>query len=260
MTETAAQASACALDVEHCEAFARDGFVVVRQLFCARTMQDLSRWTDEVVALEERPARHMVYYEDNLNDLRQRVLSRIENFCPYHAQLDTLLNSECVLRLISTLLGERAVMFKDKINFKMPGSDGFKSHQDVQAGWDRYASLHLTMLLSIDSATPDNGCLELAAGVHRAGLLGESWKPLDDESSRLRYIACPTEPGDAVFFDSFVPHRSAANFTDAARRVLYVTYNAHSQGDHRKQYYVDKRLSYPPDIEREPGQDYVFRV
>ena len=44
------------------------------------------------------------------------------------------------------------------------------------------------------------------------------------------------------------------------RRVLYVTYNRASEGDHRAAYFADKRKSYPPDIEREPGRTYVFRV
>jgi len=42
--------------------------------------------------------------------------------------------------------------------------------------------------------------------------------------------------------------------------VLYVTYNRLSEGDHRRQYYIDKRKSFPPDCEREPGKEYVFRV
>jgi hypothetical protein len=63
-----------------------------------------------------------------------------------------------------------------------------------------------------------------------------------------------------VFFDSFAPHRSEPNRTDAARRALYVTYNRLSEGDHRRQYYIDKRKSYPPDCEREPDKEYVFRV
>ena len=63
-----------------------------------------------------------------------------------------------------------------------------------------------------------------------------------------------------MFFDSFTPHRSAPNLTAAPRRVLYVTYNRASEGDHRAHYYADKRASYPPDIEREPGREYVFRV
>ena len=31
-------------------------------------------------------------------------------------------------------------------------------------------------------------------------------------------------------------------------------------GDHRVQYYADKRRNFPPDIEREPGKQYKFRV
>ena len=67
-------------------------------------------------------------------------------------------------------------------------------------------------------------------------------------------------PGDAVFFDSFVPHRSGPNLSDEPRRVLYVTYNRLADGDHRAPYYADKRRSYPPDVEREPGKQYVYRV
>ena len=140
----------------------------------------------------------------------------------------------------------------------MPGGDGFKAHQDVQAGWDRYASIHITALVSIDATTVENGCLELVPGYHNKGLIGESWKPLDDDA--LDYQPVVTEPGDAIFFDSFAPHRSDPNLTNAARRVLYVTYNKLSEGDHRRQYYDDKRLSYPPDCEREAGKEYVFRV
>jgi len=63
-----------------------------------------------------------------------------------------------------------------------------------------------------------------------------------------------------MFFDSYAPHRSGPNLTDAPRRVLYVTYNRASAGDHRAKYFADKRKSFPPDIERAPGETYVFRV
>ena len=42
--------------------------------------------------------------------------------------------------------------------------------------------------------------------------------------------------------------------------MLYVTYNPAAEGDHRERYFADKRASFPPDIEREPGKAYVFRV
>jgi hypothetical protein len=48
--------------------------------------------------------------------------------------------------------------------------------------------------------------------------------------------------------------------SDFQRRILYVTYNAASVGDHREQYYYNKRQSYPPNIERDPSKEYVYRV
>ena len=242
------------------EQFHRDGYCVVREFFDEQRMADVARWTEEVTRYPEEPGRHMVYYEEHIHEPGQRVLSRIENFCPFHDGFDALLRCGLAARTVSQLFAEEAVLFKEKINFKVPGSDGFKAHQDVQAGWDEYSPLHITLLLSIDAATPENGCLEIAPGQHKQGLLGPKWEPLEDELPGVEYVACPTAPGDAIFFDSFIPHRSYPNSTEEPRRVLYVTYNAASAGDHRVQYYADKRQSYPPDCERADGEQYAFRV
>lgn len=93
------------------------------------------------------------------------------------------------------------------------------------------------------------------------GLVGEEWTPLGEgETVDMDFVAYPTRPGDAMFFDSYAPHRSGPNLTHTPRRVLYVTYNRASAGDHRIQYYADKRRSFPPDIERDPDKEYEFRV
>ena len=42
--------------------------------------------------------------------------------------------------------------------------------------------------------------------------------------------------------------------------MLYVTYNPAAEGDHRERYFAEKRVSFPPDIERKPGEEYVFKV
>ena len=144
---------------------------------------------------------------------------------------------------------------------KLPGGDGFKEHQDVQAGWDDYASVHITAMVAIDATNEENGSLEVIAGLHKQGVLGSMWAPLTDEDTgAVAYVPVHCQPGDAVFFDSYAPHRSNPNHSGKARRVLYITYNKASEGDSREQYYADKRRSYPPDIERDPGKDYSFRV
>jgi ectoine hydroxylase-related dioxygenase (phytanoyl-CoA dioxygenase family) len=115
--------------------------------------------------------------------------------------------------------------------------------------------------VTIDPATPTNGCLEMVPGWHGRGLVGEEWKPLAESiTAQMDFRPYPARPGDAMFFDSFVPHRSGPNHTARQRRVLYLTYNRASEGDQRERYFADKHASFPPDVEREAGKTYVFRV
>jgi ectoine hydroxylase-related dioxygenase (phytanoyl-CoA dioxygenase family) len=243
------------------ETFHRDGFVYAPGFFSAEDMRSITAWTEEVTAWPEKAGRHMVYHEDSLIDPGTRVVQRIEDVTPFHGGFRALFTQGRMGAAVSALLGEPATLFKDKINFKMPGGDGFKAHQDAQAGWNVYAKYYITALVSIDAATVENGCLEMAAGWHRKGLVGDEWTPLGEgETSGMKFVSYPTSPGDAMFFDSYAPHRSGPNLTSAPRRVLYVTYNRASEGDHRARYFADKHKSFPPDIERDPSKTYIFRV
>jgi len=242
------------------ERFHRDGFLVVRGMYSAQEVEAISQWTDDVATAPEVPGKTMMYFEESQED-GARILCRIENFVPYHEGFSSLITKRRMQLAVSELFGEPALLFKDKINFKLPGGDGFREHQDVQAGWDDYADLHITAMIAVDETNAENGSLEMIAGMHRQGLLGAKWAPLEDgDTQHIPYVAVHCQPGDAVFFDSYAPHRSHPNQTDKARRVLYITYNKSSQGDSREQYYADKRRNYPPDIERDPDKDYSFKV
>jgi 2-aminoethylphosphonate dioxygenase len=240
------------------EQLQRNGYLHVVGLVTAQGVERLLRWITELETVPEVSGHHWVYREDSLTTPGQKVVQRIENFCPSHAAFDGFVRHGALLTWTSALMGAPVVLFKDKINFKMPGSAGFMLHQDQQAGWGRYAPLFMTAMVTLDAATLANGCLEIAAGRHREGLLGEQWRPLDETGIRLE--AVPTAPGDVLFFDSYLPHASKANFTDSPRRILYLTYNLASDGDNRAQYYADKYAAFPPDIDRDPAKTYVFRV
>ena len=245
-------------DLDH---YARTGWLAARGLFSAEETADIARWTEEVCTWPEVPGRHMVYYEQSLLDPAARVMQRIENFCPYHPPFDALVRGGRLLAAVEQLLGGPAVLFKEKVNFKKAGGAGFEPHQDQQAGWSTYAPSFVTALVSIDRATVENGCLEMSDAPRYAGLIGQEWVPLTPaEMASFRLIPVQTEPGDVLFFDSYAPHGSQANLTAAQRRILYLTYNEAEYGDHRAQYYADKRRSFPPDVEREPGKNYRFRV
>jgi 2-aminoethylphosphonate dioxygenase len=244
--------------VEDVARMRRDGYLVVRNFVSPHQLAQLLQWTAHLEGVPEVPGRHWVYREDSVTTPGRRVIQRIENFCPHHAGFDRFIRDSALVRWTGALMGAPVVLFKDKINFKMPGGAGFKAHQDQQAGWTVYAPLFVTAMVTLDAATLENGCLEVSAGRHREGLIGEQWKPLEEQGLNLQAI--PTGPGDVIFFDSFVPHASKPNLTDSPRRILYITYNLASEGDHRERYFADKHASFPPDIDRDREKTYVFRV
>ncbi len=203
----------------------------------------------------------MLYFEDSVDEPKRRILSRAENLSEHNPGFERLFTEGELPARVGELLGEPAVLFKDKMNFKLPGAKGFAPHQDVQAGWSSYADYYMTALVTIDPATTDNGCLEIVAGEHRRGMIGDIWQPLTDEHmTDMTFVPFLAAPCDVMFFDSLVPHRSGPNTTPLARRALYITYNRVSAGDQRGRYYRDKRQSYPPDCERDTAKQYVVRV
>lgn len=241
--------------------FSKFGWVRIPKFFDHLQVTEILRWTDDLVARPEQPGELMVYGETSLLDNTSRVIQRIENFCSVHVEFDNLVRQAKLVEAASAVMGSRLVLFKDKINFKMPGGAGFELHQDQQAGWSRYAPIFVTALVCLDKATLENGCLELSNSPRLEQLIAPEWRPISVmEKGDIDLVPVETEPGDVILFDSFVPHGSGPNLTSAQRRLLYLTYNSEEYGDLRVQYFKDKRANFPPDIERDPSKSYTFRV
>ena len=142
---------------EHMQAFERDGYLVMRGAFNEDEMALIDSWTRELLARPEESGKHWVFHEESLKGDGKDLVSRIENIAPHHDGFDEL--STVLKAPAGQLLGEEAVLFKEKVNFKMPGGDGQKPHQDSQAGWDKYADFYISALVSIDEATVETARL-----------------------------------------------------------------------------------------------------
>jgi ectoine hydroxylase-related dioxygenase (phytanoyl-CoA dioxygenase family) len=137
------------------------------------------------------------------------------------------------------LLGEPAVLYKEKINYKLSGGAGFAPHQDAPAY--RFIDTHISCMVAVDPATTKNGCLEVVSGMHAEVL------PMDDVgcirgdlAESLVWEAAELQAGQVLWFHSRTPHRSGPNLSGHDRRALYPTYNALSEGDMRDRYYEQK--------------------
>lgn len=240
------------------EQFNKDGFLIIKNGFKSDDASRIQTWATEISERPEKSGDHWVYHEKSKIDPDKDLINRIENISPFHQGFSKL--SHALESPVAQLFNEQAALFKEKINFKMPGGDGFKPHQDSQAGWQDYAEYFISVMVCIDEATIENGCLQMVSGFQDRGLYRE-WEPLtDDDMADMEFIHCPTQPGDIVFFDCYTPHASEPNLTSSTRRLYFATYNKLSEGDFLEQYYADKYKSFPPDIDRVAGKEYIFRV
>src|SRR5262245_60688631 len=235
-----------------------NGFLMAPEFFNPQEKTNIGEWTLHVESWPETPYKWMQYFEPNrLTGARQ--LCRTENFIPYHTGLRGLLSGGKILAAVSKLLGEPATLYKDKINFKLPGANGFEPHQDAPAYTEQGQKLHVTALIAVDATTTENGCLEVVVGGHNLGSLphSEGNGAIPEEVAQgMKWEQALLQPGDVMFFGSYIPHRSGPNYTDQPRRSYYLTYSALSEGDKREAYYRDKRSKFPPECERERGKDY----
>jgi hypothetical protein len=142
-----------------------------------------------------------------------------------------------MLAVVADLYGEPGHLFKDKLIFKPPGARGYDLHQDFIA-WPGFPRSFLTAVIAIDPAGADNGATEVFPGIHRRGYLSPddgNYHPLDPTVvGGTTGVVLDLAPGDVAFFGCLTPHRSAPNRSDRWRRLLYVSYNADSDGGDRR--------------------------
>jgi 2-aminoethylphosphonate dioxygenase len=224
------------LDDRQREFWKGHGYLWLEGLFSPAEVADVARWTEEITAWPDVPGKWMRYYEPTMGG--GKLLARVENFLPFHPGLDALFRNDRLPALLGELLGEPVVVFKDKINLKGADGAGFAPHQDAPAYVDFGIDFHLTVMVPVDPFTTENGCLEIARAAPQTAFLAQNadgtLRP--DVVERLQFAPLLARPGDAIVFDSYVPHLSGPNRSGGPRRSYYVTYNRLRDGDRRADY------------------------
>jgi len=228
------------------------GYTVLRGLFSA---EEITAWQAEC----DRLLRSEFVHRDNVRtpfrfnsgDLPERI-DPVVDISPVFS---SLIEDSRIVKVVEAIFQDKPMLFKDKIIFKAPGTNGYTMHQD-QAWWQMCsADDMLSVSIQIDGATAANGCIELFPGYHDrlrtpAGMF-TNFRPEElaevDASTGIRM---ETVPGDVMIFHSLAPHQSGTNTATVSRRSLYLTYSAARVGDlyqeHLKKYIT--RLSEEPQV------------
>jgi ectoine hydroxylase-related dioxygenase (phytanoyl-CoA dioxygenase family) len=217
--EVEASAAVEAVKAPRCLAAGAPAFSVRRRLLSQERMQELRQHTALLVDEQAAPGEAGYtpeegeepgacgrapwrYYEHS----NASMLSRLECFVP-HSPFFRQLASELLDLACGADAAREYTLLKDKINFKSAGAAPFEPHQDITAGWGAYANRHFTIAVSLYDADVGSACMWFAPSP------GHRLTPdrLDLSSDVLPFEAfrpVATHAGDAILFDSFVPHCS----------------------------------------------------
>lgn len=237
-----------------------NGYLKINNFFSKNEINILKKLINEIERLKPKKGKEMIY-KDLLN--KKEILTRTENFYDYHKDIKKFLLKKKIYQCLKTITGYEPILFKDKINWKYPGAEGFEPHQDAQVWEPLYKKIKsfVSLTISIDKTTKKNGCLEIAAKYHKKGLLGNNKSAIPKKIvKKLQWKKIYTKPGDIIIFDAYTPHRSSKNYTKKPRRMMYLTYNAKKDGNLRKKYFEDKRKSFPPNNERLENKKYKYLI
>ena len=210
-----------------------NGYIALRGLF---TKDDVRRWSDEC----DRLLKSEYVFKNNIRTpFRMNSGDRPERIDPVvdiSKVFASVVADPRITDVVGAIFRDRPLLFKDKLIFKAPGTDGYTMHQD-QAYWQLCpADDILSVSIQIDGANAANGCIELFPGYHgrlftpakmRAQMRPEDIAQLDLSTGKK----IETQPGDVLIFHSLTPHRSERNLDTTSRRSIYLTYSAARNGD-----------------------------
>lgn len=255
--------------------FLTHGYLIVRELLAEVEVTELDREIGRMAQSRQTDKSAVYYYETN--GAGEELLRRIERIDAASALIRRLFQSDEIRGSVEALFGEPACLFKDKLNLKLPGGEGFRTHMDghflwtdnsgvTRKGWGEYGTWFINALISVDPATSENGCIRVASLQDTFAHFGRDFDEIvasvggpgpyipENRFTDVTMHALETQPGDVVFFDWRCIHGSASNQSRMSRRLLYATYNRASEGDHLSRYYEDKRTSVGPMAQKALGR------
>ncbi|HJP32034.1 MAG: phytanoyl-CoA dioxygenase family protein [Candidatus Latescibacteria bacterium] len=241
------------LTTDDVSAFYEQGFVVLRQVFEAADIAEMSAACDRLKEMAQPLSGSVMHEGANfVVDQAQvdgRQVARIRRISWCGGADQTLLDYGADRRLLAmaaTLLGSDEMnQLINQVHYKEPGDTvQFPLHQDSTHrghgtdGWEDVngRGSYVQTATLIDPMTAENGPLIFVPGSYRQGHLGlphslEEWPEHIDLGGAVTITG---DPGDVVVFGPYTLHGSRPNLSTLSRRVFINGYAY--PGASRRQY------------------------
>ena len=150
---------------------------------------------------------------------------------------------------VEQLIGGEVYHYHSKMILKDARTGGaWAWHQDY-GYWYQNGLLFpdlCSVMIAVDAATKENGCLQLLKGSHQMGRInhilsgeqaGADRERVAEAEKRLELIHAEMEAGDAVFFHANTLHCSGPNHSENARLAMICCYNAASNDPYKESHH-----------------------
>ena len=214
---------------EQVESYHREGYLVVEEFFDLQTIETVNEAIIDVTerALEQEDYSSILELEPEPVDGR-RVPRRIYDPYSQHEDFRQLLSDQRLLDCVEALIGPNIVLQYTKLNMKPPRVGSVVEwHQDMTF-YPCTNDDFVTVLVYLDDATQENGCLRVLPRHHThffshelpdgkfAGMITE-----DLESGKFGdIVSLEGKAGSVIFLHCIAPHSSLPNRSKHARRTL----------------------------------------
>ena len=228
-----------AVGPETVNAYREHGYLAVDGVFDPTQVADAIAAIDDLVA-GRNAAFNGVIFEAAARDGLDRTdaaarldfVRKLMHFVAYDDRLNRLAHDPRLLATVRTLLGDREPrLFQDMALLKPPKIGREKPWHQDHAYFDFDLSERVVgVWVALDPASVENGCMQVLHGGHKHGPILHwkirDWQICDREMLGKSSVACPLDPGGALFFDSLLPHGTPTNHSPLRRRALQFHYCA----------------------------------
>jgi hypothetical protein len=210
--------------------YREDGYVIARGLFDSEEIGLLGRAAREDKALDD--------HSFGRGDAEGGVIRLALWNHPGESIYGMFARCKSIVGTAETLLGGEVYHYHSKMIMKQPRVGGaWAWHQDYGYWYQNGVLFPLlcSAFVAVDRATRENGCLQVLKASHLAGRIehvltgdqaGADLERVEELRKRLELVYVEMEPGDVVFFDANLLHRSDQNHSENPRWSLICCYNA----------------------------------
>ncbi|HQX58948.1 MAG: phytanoyl-CoA dioxygenase family protein [Rhodoferax sp.] len=211
--------------------YERDGYLIIRSLF---DTEEIALMRD---AIEQDPALRASLYDRKDAEGKSTRMALWNH--PGDSVYGLAARSRRVVDTMEDMLGGEVYHYHSKLTAKEPYDGGaWEWHQDY-GYWYHNGCMYPYMgsvMVALDRANRDNGCLQVLRGSHLAGRVdhgvlpgeqvGADLRRVEEMKKQLELVYVELEPGDGLFFHANVMHRSDQNRSPNRRWTVLFCFNA----------------------------------